>query len=144
MGPTMVSLNSRWSLPLAIGCLGCLVLLCACDPCSGGTMSGKCGLEGVCVDCIVDADCTGAGEVCAATGTCVVPKACTLSSDCDGALICEDGECQMHCVNDSDCYEGARCDGTKCYTERCTEDGVCPEGWAQVHGTLACLYFPGG
>ena len=65
-------------------------LLCYYDPCSGEeAITGRCGLAGECVECIVDEHCSEG--ICSLSGKCVAAE-CAGSADCDIG-ICVEGRC---------------------------------------------------
>ena len=118
-------------------------LTCACsDDCPDGKMPGACGLVGECVECITDDDCAfGPGNTCTSDGKCIEAARCLEDSQCGIGYICFDGRCYLPCNSDEDCVVTKRCayEGY-CYSERCTEEGRCPDGWEPVKGSLICIY----
>jgi Cys-rich repeat protein len=125
-------------------CFSFLWFFCSCDEvitCPDGSIPGKCGLTGKCVQCITDADCTQ-GEKCMEDGTCQLVEPCGPDSPCPTEPI------RMVCGDDGLCHQGCPCPvGTACslinrtwycHNERCYPEGGCPKGWKKVQGSLAC------
>jgi len=107
--------------------------------CPEGTIEGKCGLVGECVECNTDSDCES-GERCTDLGECVawVPcgddDTCSTYDECGG-----DGLCRQRCFLQSECEARSLCvEGDYCFAERCNDSGSCKEGWSPIPGTLAC------
>jgi Cys-rich repeat protein len=100
-------------------------------PCSG---SGECappnpycGVVGICVECLGDANCDG-GEVCSPAGIC---SECTSDADCGGDnpyCSVSEGEC-VECVTDANCGTGEACDTLRNRCElACSSSAQCPGG----------------
>ena len=132
---------------------------------TGSTIPGMCGMEGRCVGCNFDDDCEEyercevngwcypdyynanchsdadcpAGYVCR-MGMCLVP--CWSDMDCWYGRVCVDEMCIYICDADIDCEYGERCISGECRMERCQPEGVCPQDWEPVDGSLACRYNP--
>ncbi len=120
--------------------MGWQQLSCAGDDCPAGTMAGKCGLEGRCVECLLDSDCL-IGQICGVRGSCAEHGLCGPESPCLPTETCaEDGRCKKSCSEPSQCvFPGSYCkDNRYCAAERCTKDTSCPEGWEEIEGSLEC------
>lgn len=104
--------------------------------CLPGDREGVCGMEGRCVECIADADCRER-EVCSERGRC--EPYCGSMKPCRDDEFCKDGLCHPRCNIHMDCPSGMMCrDNRYCYRRRCSEEGICPDGWEPLEGSLAC------
>lgn len=70
----------------------------ACSPCDSDRGCGEedgepglCGVAGMCVECLQDADCRGDEPYCDPAEGCVE---CRRDEDCTEGQACEDGECE--------------------------------------------------
>jgi hypothetical protein len=110
--------------------------------CPEGSVPGRCGLFGKCVQCVTDVDCRegGGGNTCFYDGTCMSVAVCTTDAQCQVGHYCIDNMCVLLCADDSECDSGSKCNGEYCYTAWCSQEGVCPEGWEFISGSLRCRY----
>jgi hypothetical protein len=111
--------------------------------CPPGTVEGKCGLEGKCIECVTDVDC--ASGKCLIDGSCAFThftSICQTDGECPSGMICtDDGTCRISCNAPTDCefpVSYCRPEGY-CDSKRCGRDGKCPEGWEPVEGSLGCI-----
>ena len=95
-----------------------------------------------CAECLSDTDCTGAGEVCTASGSCF---ACQTACDagtpgtCAGTTPYCINDCCVECVGAADCPQGQLClEGACGVPPNCAVDPtVCPAGTTCQNGTCS-------
>ena len=131
----------RWVFLIIVILIGWQQLMCSSgNDCPAGMISGKCGLEGKCIECFLDSDCM-TGQICDMSGSCVDHTPCGPENNCTHLETCaEDGRCRKSCNAPSHCdFPGSYCENNRyCATERCTEDHSCPDGWEEIEDSLEC------
>ncbi len=134
-----------------LSCSGCEVA--SNHVCVAGCSSPTPHCDGTsCVQCLVDTDCTGAGEVCT-NGTCTTtPGYCTTDTDCNGNETCESNSCtplsctgcqtasNHQCVN-SCSVPTPYCNGSSCV--ECTSDTHCDTANGEVCSNNSCVIGSG-
>ena len=126
-------------------CIECITHL----HCPGGTRVTRTADAGY-LQCMTDEDCPF-GYLCS-DGVCMLAQYCSIYGECEPQCdpsvgldcgdreMCVDWVCLPMCQGNQDCLDGA---GTcmrrgYCEFQRCTDEGMCPDGTRPVAGTLVC------
>ncbi|MEL6181986.1 MAG: glycogen-binding domain-containing protein, partial [Myxococcota bacterium] len=72
------------------------------------------------------------GFICDDTNTCVPDVECTIDDDCEGTLVCRDGQCEPECITNGQCGEGLLCVENVCVEPECEVDTDCDDPLAQT------------
>jgi hypothetical protein len=140
--------------PVLLAVLVSLGPSCQEDGDDGPPLNGQCGLRGQKVWCNQDEDCRDPyiGSECTSLGTC--EEGADYSYFCEhqgmecrapfSGLVCDGLRCVKPCVSHLDCSGGlCACSDLffRCWGVRCSDD-ACPEGYAEVPGSLRCVPLP--